>query len=88
MLSFFLSHSSADCTPPLSLSLALSLSLFLSHARTHTEVKKWIVFADKELAVLLFPNLTRNFQESYEARAVFTDVFFFKKRGGGVAYTC
>jgi hypothetical protein len=24
---------------------------------------KW---ADKELAVLLFPNLTRNFQESYQ----------------------
>ena len=26
-----------------------------------------MTFADKELAVLLFPNLTRTFEESYEA---------------------
>ena len=25
------------------------------------DVKKWVQFADKELAVLLFPNLTRSF---------------------------
>ena len=32
-----------------------------------SDVKQWITFADKELSVLLFPNLTRTFEESYEA---------------------
>lgn len=35
-------------------------------SRHDPEVKKWMKWADKELAVLLFPNLTRNFQESYQ----------------------
>ncbi|EKX30989.1 hypothetical protein GUITHDRAFT_122806, partial [Guillardia theta CCMP2712] len=30
-------------------------------------VRGWMDWADKELAVLLFPNLTRSFSESYEA---------------------
>lgn len=38
------------------------------------EVKKWMTFADKELAVLLFPNLTRTFEESYEAFGYVHDV--------------
>jgi len=30
-------------------------------------VQKWVSWADTELAVLLFPNITRSFSESYEA---------------------
>lgn len=33
------------------------------------DAEKWAEWADKQLAVLLFPNLTRNFSESYQARA-------------------
>lgn len=32
------------------------------------DAKKWAEWADKQLAVLLFPNLTRNFSESYQVR--------------------
>lgn len=31
-----------------------------------SDAKKWAEWADKQLAVLLFPNLTRNFSESYQ----------------------
>ena len=31
------------------------------------EIAKWLDFADKRLAVLLFPNITRNMLESWEA---------------------
>lgn len=31
------------------------------------EVARWVDYADKELAVLLFPNITRNMLESWEA---------------------
>ncbi|CAM9650126.1 unnamed protein product [Discosporangium mesarthrocarpum] len=31
------------------------------------EAEKWAEWADKKLAVLLFPNITRNFSESYQA---------------------
>ena len=30
------------------------------------DAEKWAEWADKQLAVLLFPNLTRNFSESYQ----------------------
>lgn len=33
-----------------------------------SDAKKWAEWADKQLAVLLFPNLTRNFSESYQVR--------------------
>lgn len=45
-----------------------------------SDAKKWAEWADKQLAVLLFPNLTRNFSESYQVR----DVFFLAGEGGGV----
>lgn len=38
------------------------------------KVKEWVVWADKELAVLLFPNLTRTFEESYQAFGYVNDV--------------
>jgi len=31
------------------------------------EIRKWLDFTDKKLAVLLFPNITRNMLESWEA---------------------
>lgn len=31
-----------------------------------SDAKKWAEWADKQLAVLLFPNLTRSFSESYQ----------------------
>ncbi|CAM9727034.1 unnamed protein product [Phaeothamnion confervicola] len=31
------------------------------------EARRWAEWADKQLAVLLFPNITRNFSESYQA---------------------
>jgi microsomal prostaglandin-E synthase 2 len=34
---------------------------------TDPEIRKWLDFADKRLAVLLFPNITRNMFESWEA---------------------
>lgn len=34
------------------------------------DAQKWAEWADKQLAVLLFPNLTRNFSESYQVRLV------------------
>lgn len=43
-----------------------------------SDAKKWAEWADKQLAVLLFPNLTRNFSESYQVR----DVFFLAGEGG------
>ncbi len=33
------------------------------------EAERWAAWADMELAVLLFPNITRNFAESYQAFA-------------------
>lgn len=38
------------------------------------EVQRWLEFADKELAVLLFPNITRSFGESFEAFGYISDV--------------
>lgn len=35
-----------------------------------SDAKKWAEWADKQLAVLLFPNLTRNFSESYQVGRV------------------
>lgn len=34
------------------------------------DAEEWAVWADKELAVLLFPNITRNFPESYQVRGL------------------
>lgn len=34
---------------------------------SHPEIAPWIEYADKQLAVLLFPNITRNLVESWEA---------------------
>lgn len=41
---------------------------------TDTEMKKWLEYVDKELAVLLFPNITRSFGESCEAFAYISEV--------------
>jgi len=38
------------------------------------ETQKWLTWADKELAVLLFPNITRNFGESFEAFQYISEV--------------
>eukprot|EP00928_Gymnodinium_smaydae_P053561 TRINITY_DN37524_c0_g1_i1.p2 TRINITY_DN37524_c0_g1~~TRINITY_DN37524_c0_g1_i1.p2 ORF type:complete len:297 (+),score=61.84 TRINITY_DN37524_c0_g1_i1:43-933(+) len=38
------------------------------------ETKRWLTWADKELAVLLFPNITRNFGESYQAFKYISEV--------------
>ncbi|CAM9571821.1 unnamed protein product [Ectocarpus sp. 6 AP-2014] len=42
-----------------------------------SDAKKWAEWADKQLAVLLFPNLTRNFSESYQAFSYVNDVDTF-----------
>eukprot|EP00752_Nemacystus_decipiens_P001555 g1522.t1 len=42
-----------------------------------SDAKKWAEWADKQLAVLLFPNLTRNFSESYQAFSYVNDVETF-----------
>lgn len=34
------------------------------------DAEKWATWADKQLAVLLFPNITRNFSESYQVEHV------------------
>lgn len=34
------------------------------------DAEKWAMWADKHLAVLLFPNITRNFSESYQVGLV------------------
>jgi len=39
----------------------------LPDALASPETVKWLQYADKELAVLLFPNITRSFGESFEA---------------------
>jgi len=39
----------------------------LAEALDDPETVKWLEWADKELAVLLFPNITRSFGESYQA---------------------
>mmetsp|Transcript_7608 Transcript_7608/g.16355 ORF Transcript_7608/g.16355 Transcript_7608/m.16355 type:complete len:269 (+) Transcript_7608:56-862(+) len=41
------------------------------------EVQKWLKFCDTKLAVLMFPNLTRNFSESFEAFGYVNDVPHF-----------
>ena len=41
------------------------------------EAMRWAEWADMELAVLLFPNITRNFQESYQAFSYVQDVPHF-----------
>lgn len=41
------------------------------------DAEKWAEWADKQLAVLLFPNLTRNFSESYQAFSYVQDVETF-----------
>ena len=42
-----------------------------------TEISKWLEFADRKLAVLLFPNITRNFMESWEAFGYINEVPHF-----------
>ncbi len=41
------------------------------------EISKWVDFTDKKLAVLLFPNITRNMFESWEAFGYVNDVPHF-----------
>ena len=41
------------------------------------ETEEWVRWADGELAVLLFPNITRNFSESYQAFGYISDVEHF-----------
>lgn len=40
-------------------------------------ISKWLEFVDKKLAVLLFPNITRNFLESWEAFGYINEVPHF-----------
>jgi microsomal prostaglandin-E synthase 2 len=44
---------------------------------TDPEVGKWLQFVDKELAVLLFPNITRSMVESWEAFGYINEVPHF-----------
>jgi microsomal prostaglandin-E synthase 2 len=44
---------------------------------TDTEVGKWLQFVDKELAILLFPNITRSMLESWEAFGYINEVPHF-----------
>eukprot|EP00735_Rhodelphis_limneticus_P009993 TRINITY_DN28_c0_g1::TRINITY_DN28_c0_g1_i2::g.14902::m.14902 TRINITY_DN28_c0_g1::TRINITY_DN28_c0_g1_i2::g.14902 ORF type:complete len:292 (-),score=87.52,sp/Q66LN0/PGES2_BOVIN/36.86/4e-53,GST_C_3/PF14497.1/4.9e-11,GST_N_3/PF13417.1/1.3e-10,Glutaredoxin/PF00462.19/2.1e-08,Glutaredoxin/PF00462.19/1.2e+04,GST_C_2/PF13410.1/7.1e-06,GST_N_2/PF13409.1/2.1e-05,GST_C/PF00043.20/0.0051,DUF2493/PF10686.4/0.11,Phosphorylase/PF00343.15/0.095 TRINITY_DN28_c0_g1_i2:783-1658(-) len=41
------------------------------------EVRKWMKWSDEKLAVLLFPNITRSFAESYETFSYIMDVPHF-----------
>ncbi|CAM9598355.1 unnamed protein product [Choristocarpus tenellus] len=41
------------------------------------DAQRWAEWADKKLAVLLFPNITRNFSESYQAFSYIQDVKSF-----------
>ncbi len=41
------------------------------------EIAKWLDFADKRLAVLLFPNITRNMMESWQAFGYINEVPHF-----------
>lgn len=43
------------------------------------DVTRWLAFADKELAVLLFPNITRNMLESWEAFGYINEVPHFSR---------
>lgn len=43
----------------------------------HKETREWIEWADRSLAVLLFPNITRNFPESWQAFSYISDVESF-----------
>merc|ERR1719440_1763405 len=46
--------------------VASSLDQGVADSLSQAEMREWCEFADKELAVLLFPNITRNFSESCE----------------------
>merc|ERR1712232_1427128 len=54
--------------------LASSLGRGLVEDLKDPDVAKWLEYADKELAVLLFPNITRSFGESFEAFAYISEV--------------
>merc|ERR1712187_462398 len=43
-------------------------------AFTDPETAKWMEWVDKELAVLLFPNITRSFSESFQAFGYISEV--------------
>ncbi len=44
---------------------------------SNQEISKWLDFADKRLAVLLFPNITRNMLESWQAFGYINEVPHF-----------
>jgi len=46
----------------------------LRESLSDPEVAKWLTWVDKELAVLLFPNITRSFGESHQAFSYISDV--------------
>lgn len=52
---------------PLILRSLWDRKLFPTKTVSDTEWAKWETFVDKRLAVLLFPNITRNFPESWQA---------------------
>jgi len=54
--------------------VASSLDTVIADSLADPEMIEWFEFVDKELAVLLFPNITRSFGESCEAFAYISDV--------------
>jgi microsomal prostaglandin-E synthase 2 len=54
--------------------VASALDAKIADTLEDPEVLEWLSFADKELAVLLFPNITRSFSESFEAFGYISDV--------------
>lgn len=54
--------------------VASSLDTGIADSLADPQTAKWLEFADKELAVLLFPNITRSFGESFEAFKYIADV--------------
>lgn len=54
--------------------IASSLDSDVAGELNSPEMVKWLEYADKELAVLLFPNITRSFSESFEAFGYISDV--------------
>jgi len=54
--------------------LAGKMGLPESDTMTDPEIAKWMQWVDKELAVLLFPNITRNFSESWQSFGYISEV--------------